>query len=81
MHELTKNSVNVPSLNDLIHLEKLVSLFSEGGDFFSSFFPFIFAIRFLILYFNIYWILNLLLGLMSIKILHLSLYNQVKNSF
>jgi hypothetical protein len=47
MHELTKALVNVPSLNYLIHLEELGSLFSEGGDFFFpafflSFLPFFF---------------------------------------
>jgi len=70
MHELTKTLVNVPSLNYLIHLEELGSLFSEGGDFFFpafflSFLPFFF----LILYFNIYWILNLLFNLIFIKLL------------
>jgi hypothetical protein len=54
MHELKKTLVNVPSLNYLIHLEELGSLFSEGGDFFFQLFFFHFCQFFLILYFNIY---------------------------
>jgi hypothetical protein len=85
MHELTKTLVNVPSLNYLIHLEELGSLFSEGGEFFSQLFFFHFCHLFFNFIFQYLLDFEFIIQFIFYKIIivlnkHLSSCNQVKNN-